>query len=1038
LSRQIPFHRRSSRPTVAVDASTTVAGDTSTRGDLERKVLAMARVPASVALVIGCLALSATAGAQVLTFARDDYGSDAGARAIASADFNRDGWLDVAQASLTTNSVTILLNRGGSSLVRAFETPVGLGPFDLTTGDFNRDGIPDLAVANADSHAISILLGRGDGSFKRADIAAPLQNPRGITTADVNNDGRPDLIYTGYATGTVQVLLGNGAGGFTKGATVTVAGSQPQGVAAGDFDHDGHLDLAVACNSGLRILYGSSRGTFTVRTIAGHANLNVVAVGDLNGDGWADVAAASTGGSDVAIYAGGASGLTFTHTYVVGASPRGIAVGDVNGDGRLDVITANRASSTVSVLAADGAHPGAFLTHQEFAAARGSRAVALGDFNGDGRPDVATANEYSASITVLSNVTALKKAAFTFGALTLPSNAPLAALDGRGDSRFSTVPRIAVADFNRDGKMDFVVPGGSISAPDAVVVMLRDGPAVTLRGPLPLTRFVVADFNGDGNPDILYYSTDPAATNETTRFLTYLGDGRGHFTASPITTEPQSLGWCVPGDLNRDGRQDLVCDNLILLGNGNGTFPGGVPYVPAGANAAFPGPLVADVNRDGKLDIVSGEGVSLGDGTGGFTPGESFADLGFFEGVLAVADLNHDGFIDLVVRDFPDSILVVFGGAAGFQPAVRYTVIEDYAGVAVADMNGDGHPDIVVNGTLDPESAGLVMILFGNAEGTFTPDTFLLRPGPIALADVTGDGLPDVAAYDAHAVHVLVNERNDISHPPVVPNYSVTSGYPCATLDARVSEPDQHVVFVRWFDASGAEIASGSGDVTRLNVCVDKPGTYRYRRTADDLRGGTASGTVTFTYVVTLQEIVLYAAADNVTMAGNWSRVADATAAGSVRAHDANLGAAKVTQPSATPTNSITIPFLADPNLSYKLWVRLKADANSWANDSVWVQFSGAASAPYTAGTTTGLSVNLEECVNCGESGWGWEDDGYGAVNKNGALLRFDAGPQVIVIQTREDGVSIDQVVLSAAKYLTTRPGTAKNDHTILPATPKQ
>ena len=77
--------------------------------------------------------------------------------------------------------------------------------------------------------------------------------------------------------------------------------------------------------------------------------------------------------------------LAFTHSYIVGASPRGIAVGDVNGDGRLDVITANRASSTVSVLAADPTHPGTFLAHQEFAAGRGSRAVATGDFDGDGR-----------------------------------------------------------------------------------------------------------------------------------------------------------------------------------------------------------------------------------------------------------------------------------------------------------------------------------------------------------------------------------------------------------------------------------------------------------------------------------------------------------------------------------------------------------------------------------------------------------------------------------------------------------------------------
>ena len=125
---------------------------------------------------------------------------------------------------------------------------------------------------------------------------------------------------------------------------------------------------------------------------------------------------------------------------------------------------------------------------------------------------------------------------------------------------------------------------------------------------------------------------------------------------------------------------------------------------------------MADVNRDGKLDIVSGDGVSLGDGTGGFSPGDSFADLGFFEGVLAVADLNHDGFLDLVSRVFPDSVLVALRRAAtDFSRPSLYEVIEDYAGVAVADMNGDGHPDIVLNGSVDPESAGLVIILFGQA-----------------------------------------------------------------------------------------------------------------------------------------------------------------------------------------------------------------------------------------------------------------------------------------------------------------------------------
>ena len=132
--------------------------------------------------------------------------------------------------------------------------------------------------------------------------------------------------------------------------------------------------------------------------------------------------------------------------------------------------------------------------------------------------------------------------------------------------------------------------------------------------------------------------------------------------------------------------------------------------------------------------------------------------------------------------------------------------------------------------------------------------------------------------------------------------------------------------------------------------------------------------------------------------------------------------------------------FVPDPTQVYKLWIRLKADGNSWANDSIWIQFSDstdvAGTPKYRIGTTSGLPVSLEECSNCGVSGWGWEDDGWGAFNKNGVLLRFpDGGPQTLWIQTREDGVSVDQIVLSAEKYLTARPGAAKNDHTILPQT---
>jgi hypothetical protein len=170
--------------------------------------------------------------------------------------------------------------------------------------------------------------------------------------------------------------------------------------------------------------------------------------------------------------------------------------------------------------------------------------------------------------------------------------------------------------------------------------------------------------------------------------------------------------------------------------------------------------------------------------------------------------------------------------------------------------------------------------------------------------------------------------------------------------------------------------------------------------------------------------------------------VPDSSAASGFRVYYPNANAPKSPAPAAVATDTVEIFFAADPTQTYKLWVRLKADNNYWGNDSIWMQFSGATDTSgrpvYRTGTTSGLAINLEECSGCGISGWGWEDDGWGARNVNGGLLRFpDGGDQWIRLQVREDGVSIDQIVLSAVRYRTTRPGTAKDDATILPRLPE-
>jgi hypothetical protein len=289
---------------------------------------------------------------------------------------------------------------------------------------------------------------------------------------------------------------------------------------------------------------------------------------------------------------------------------------------------------------------------------------------------------------------------------------------------------------------------------------------------------------------------------------------------------------------------------------------------------------------------------------------------------------------------------------------------------------------------------------------------------------------------------VLANERKSVNTPPTVdagPDRTITfadvAGEDCnAIVTAVAADADAHFLTYEWRNGDGQIV----WDLAAVGVCTNVIGSSVFTITVRDGRGGVATDTVTVTRVLT-KEIVLYAK-DAEDVAGAWTLVADATAAGGVRAYDPNLGAAKVNAPIADPPSHLLLRFFPEPTLAYKLWIRLKADGNSWANDSVWVQFSGAAdnsgTATYQTGTSSGLSVNLEECSGCGESGWGWEDDGWGAVNTNGVLLHFpnpDHDPQFIVIQPREDGVSIDQIVLSAEKYRTARPGAAKNDTTIVP-----
>jgi hypothetical protein len=183
-------------------------------------------------------------------------------------------------------------------------------------------------------------------------------------------------------------------------------------------------------------------------------------------------------------------------------------------------------------------------------------------------------------------------------------------------------------------------------------------------------------------------------------------------------------------------------------------------------------------------------------------------------------------------------------------------------------------------------------------------------------------------------------------------------------------------------------------------------------------------------------EIVLYASSAT-NIRGNWAKATSSGAAGGSAMRSVDQGWSAANAPLASPAHAFDLRFDALADTPYRIWLRLRATSNSKWNDSAWVQFSGAlvnGDPGYRIGTTSALLVNLEQCSTCGVSGWGWVNSAYWL--RQATRITFaESGTKTIRIQTREDGVEIDQVVLSAERFFSGRPGATKNDTRILTST---
>ena len=327
--------------------------------------------------------------------------------------FNADSNLDIVTTNSDENTLSVLLGDGTGNFTETPgpRIPTGIDPITVEDGDFNNDGKSDLAITNQGAASLTILLGNGDGTFAQAS-GSPISVgtfPRAVAVGNFNGDANQDLIVSNGGADNIGVLLGNGNGTFTNAPNSPFAtGDAPFHAVIGNFNGDAHSDFAVALlgDSAIRIYLGNGNGTFTQSGSAIPAGTftSFLALGDFNEDNFQDVAAVSRLSSNMFVFLGNGTGA-FSQAagspYGTGVAPMVVATDDVNFDAHLDLVVANESNANTFVFLGNGS--GGFGSPTTLNKGQLPTHLAVADFNGDNRPDIATSDAGDAAVTILLN-----------------------------------------------------------------------------------------------------------------------------------------------------------------------------------------------------------------------------------------------------------------------------------------------------------------------------------------------------------------------------------------------------------------------------------------------------------------------------------------------------------------------------------------------------------------------------------------------------------------------------------------------------------
>jgi uncharacterized protein (TIGR03437 family) len=511
------------------------------------------------------------------------YTLTAGTRptAIVIADFNQDGFQDMAVANQGDATVSVYINDGTGVLKFLKTYPTGSSPVALAAGDINGDGYPDLAVANSESNNVTVLLwNNAQTTFSPAQNAPAGNGPRSIVAGNFRGTGVADLLVANQLDNTVTILFNNGdkTGSFTPSPTSPIpVGTAPYSLTAADFNLDGNLDFALANlgSNNVSVMLGNGAGGFALASgspIAVKTAPAAIAVSDFNEDGFLDLAVVNSGSNSVSILLGNGSG-GFTpgqgSPFPTGNMPMSIAAADFNSDFLPDLAIANYADGTATILLNGSVGAPAMVSAASFTAAGGVAPGSMASiFNIAAMPSAG--NTCSPLVTVTDFSGAKSTATVTYFGGTQTNggqiNMIVPVYAAIGSATFSAAPQVSAS-------------AGAPCAPSPTGISQKG--AVTINSVAP-TLF---------------------SANESGK-----GVASGQFYTDLLTAPPQSLYTCTPLPCTAvpfsvtKGSAALVLYGTGIRNRGSSAVTvniGGLPFT-----AFYAGPLPGQPGVDG-VDQVS-------------------------------------------------------------------------------------------------------------------------------------------------------------------------------------------------------------------------------------------------------------------------------------------------------------------------------------------------------------------------------------------------------------------------------------------------